>query len=205
MMVTSSENLYPDFEGFLKRQDKESLLNQKGKSLWLTGLSGSGKTTLAVALEKKLHDAKILVKVFDGDIVRATINQDADFSEEGRRQHIEKIAHISKAFVDCGIVVINCFISPKASMREAAKNIIGQSDFIEVFLSCPLGICEKRDPKGLYAKARRGDIKNFTGIDSPYEAPETPAKIIDTAAMSVEDAATELFNFVLPQIKPKAL
>ncbi len=185
---------------FLSRSQKETLISQKAKAIWLTGLSGSGKTTLAQQLEIKLHKAGFLVKVLDGDLVRATLSRGLGFSEEDRKKHIDHIAKINREFLDCGIIVINCFISPNQTIRDNARTIIGSDDFVEVYVNCPLKICETRDPKGLYAKARKGLIKNFTGIDSPYVPPKTPDIVIDTELLSKQDAADKLFEYVLPLV-----
>lgn len=167
----------------------------------MTGLSGSGKTTIAVALEKFLAEEGILTQVLDGDNIRAGINNNLGFSEEDRKENIRRIAEVSKLFVDCGIVTINCFVSPTKDIRQQAKEILG-NDMVEVFVNTPFEECEKRDVKGLYAKAQAGEIKNFTGLDAPFEAPETPFLDVKTVGRSVEECAKEIYNAVMPLIKP---
>ena len=169
-----AENIYPIFEKMLQRKDREALLKQKGIMIWFTGLSGSGKSTLAIALEGELYKQGILCRILDGDNIRSGINNNLGFSEADRTENIRRIAEVSKLFVDCGIVTIAAFISPTHAIRRMASEIIGEDDFLEVYVSTPIEECERRDVKGLYAKARRGEIKEFTGISSPFEAPEHP-------------------------------
>ncbi|MCE3279382.1 MAG: Adenylyl-sulfate kinase [Bacteroidetes bacterium] len=180
----------------LQRSDKENLLNQKGIAVWLTGLSGAGKTTIAVALEKTLHSKGKLTQVLDGDNIRAGINNNLGFSEEDRIENIRRIAEIAKLFVNNGIITICCFISPTEKMRSLAKDIIGKKDFVEVYINTPLEICEKRDVKGLYAKARKGEIKDFTGIDSPFEEPKNASLNLKTSEMSVEESVAEILRYI---------
>lgn len=171
--------------------------------VWFTGLSGSGKSTVAIALERELQKRGILCRILDGDNIRFGINSNLGFSEEDRIENIRRIAEIGKLFVDTGIVTIAAFISPNNMLREMASKIIGQDDFIEVFVSTPLEECERRDVKGLYAKARRGEIKNFTGISAPFEAPENPAISLDTSKLSVEQSVNRLLDLILPRIENK--
>lgn len=187
----------------LTRADKEFLLKQRGCMVWFTGLSGSGKSTVAIALERELQKRGILCRILDGDNIRFGINSNLGFSEEDRIENIRRIAEIGKLFVDTGIVTIAAFISPNNMLREMASKIIGQDDFIEVFVSTPLEECERRDVKGLYAKARRGEIKNFTGISAPFEAPENPAISLDTSKLSVEQSVNLLLDLILPRIENK--
>lgn len=194
------DNIHPIFDRILGRADKEHILKQKSKVLWMTGLSGSGKTTIAVALEQLLKDKNFLTQVLDGDNVRTGINNNLGFSLEDRTENIRRIAEVNKLFLNCGIITINCFVSPTIAIREQAKKIIGVNDFIEVFVNTPLEICEQRDVKGLYKKARAGEIKNFTGIDSPFEAPKHPDIDVKTAKLTVEQAAQQIFEFILPKI-----
>jgi adenylylsulfate kinase len=182
------------------RSIKEQRLNQKAKVLWMTGLSGSGKTTIGLALEKELFSRGFLVMLLDGDLVRTGINNNLTFSVDDRKENIRRISEISKLFVNCGIVTINCFISPTDEIRTMAKNIIGQDDFLEVFINAPLAICETRDVKGLYAKARRGEIPEFTGISSPFDIPSDPDLIIDTDLTSVDESVRCALDFILPKI-----
>ena len=194
-------NIHPIFDHLISRDDRERRLGQRSRVLWFTGLSGSGKSTLAVALEKLLFQQGYLAQVLDGDNIRTGINNNLGFSEEDRMENIRRIAEVSKLFVEAGVITLNCFISPTRAMREMAKNIIGAQDFIEIYINTPIEICEARDVKGLYSKARRGEIKNFTGIHEPFEAPENPAYEIDTRAKSVETCVAELSVFILPSIK----
>jgi adenylylsulfate kinase len=200
-MSAIPENIHTTFERILQRKDKEALLGQRGIVVWMTGLSGSGKTTIAVELEKMLAGKGVLTQVLDGDNVRAGINNNLGFSEEDRKENIRRIAEVSKLFVDCGIVTINCFVSPTKDIRQQAKDILGQ-DMVEVFINTPFEECEKRDVKGLYAKARAGQIKNFTGLDAPFEAPENPFSDITTVGRSVEECTQKIYNAVLPLIRP---
>ncbi|MCB0400837.1 MAG: adenylyl-sulfate kinase [Flavobacteriales bacterium] len=199
----SQENLHPTFDRILGRAEKEQLLQQNSKVIWMTGLSGSGKTTIAIALEQKLNEKGFLTQVLDGDNVRTGINNNLGFSVEDRTENIRRIAEVNKLFLHCGIITINCFVSPTIAIREQARAIIGASDFLEVFVNTPLEICEQRDVKGLYKKARAGEIKDFTGIDSPFEAPENPDIDVRTADISVDEAADQILQVILPQITRK--
>lgn len=184
----------------LQRADKEALLGQRGVCVWMTGLSGSGKSTIAIALERELHQRGRFCTVLDGDNVRAGINSNLDFTDADRTENIRRIAELAKLFVQQGVVVICCFVSPTIAIREQAKAIIGADDFIEVFVDTPLEVCEQRDVKGLYAKARSGEVKDFTGISAPFEAPPSPSFRIATAERSEEASAQELLKFILPRI-----
>lgn len=195
-----AENIYPIFEKMLQRKDREALLKQKGMMIWFTGLSGSGKSTLAIALERELYKQGILCRILDGDNIRSGINNNLGFSEADRTENIRRIAEVSKLFVDCGIVTIAAFISPTHAIRRMASEIIGEDDFLEVYVSTPIEECERRDVKGLYAKARRGEIKEFTGISSPFEAPEHPFISIDTSRQSLADSMKILLEAVSPKI-----
>lgn len=196
-----AENIYPIFEKMLQREDREALLKQKGIMIWFTGLSGSGKSTLAIALERELHKQGILCRILDGDNIRSGINNNLGFSETDRTENIRRIAEVSKLFVDCGIVTLAAFISPTNAIRHLASEIIGQEDFLEVYVSTPIEECEKRDVKGLYAKARRGEIKDFTGISSPFEAPEHPFITIDTSRQPLEKSVKILLDAIMPKIR----
>ena len=196
----SMENIHPVFDRIIQRKDKENLLRQKSKVIWLTGLSGAGKTTLGVSLEKALFNLGFLTQILDGDNIRSGINKNLKFTEEDRLENIRRIAEVNKLFVNCGIITINCFISPTNEIRHIAKQIIGAENFIEVFVNAPLDVCEKRDVKGLYKKARNGEIKNFTGIDSPFEAPDDADIEIRTDILTLQEATNKLLNFVLPLI-----
>lgn len=199
----SQENIHPTFDRILSRGDKEQFLKQHSKVIWMTGLSGSGKTTIAIALEQKLRDKGFLTQVLDGDNVRTGINNNLGFTVEDRTENIRRIAEVSKLFANCGIITINCFVSPTIEIRGQAKEIIGETDFIEVFVNTPIDICEQRDVKGLYKKARAGEIKNFTGIDSPFEAPLNPTVDVKTADLSIEQAANQILENILPKISVK--
>lgn len=200
-MNSQSNNIYPVFDKMLARADKEELLNQKGIMIWLTGLSGSGKSTIAIALERELHKRGVLCKLLDGDNIRSGINSNLGFSEEDRKENVRRIAEVSKLFIDTGIVTLAAFISPTTEIRDLAEEIIGSDDFIEVYVSTPLAVCEARDVKGLYAKAREGKVKNFTGISSPFEAPTHADISIDTSKLSLEESVNELLNLILPRIE----
>jgi len=178
-------------EKILQRADKEQLLKQKGMAIWFTGLSGAGKTTIAIALEKEIYEKGFLTQILDGDNIRSGINSNLGFSDADRIENIRRIAEVTKLFVECGIITICCFVSPTEEIRTIAKNIIGKNDFVEVFVNTPLEICEKRDVKGLYAKARKGEIKDFTGINAPFEKPENPTIEI-TDALSIEECVKKI-------------
>lgn len=198
-MEKKATNIYPIFDRMMSRDDKEQLLNQRGMMLWFTGLSGSGKSTVAIALERELHSRGLLCRILDGDNIRSGINNNLGFSAEDRVENIRRIAEVGRLFVDTGIITIAAFISPNNQLREMAAEIIGKDDFVEVFVSTPLEECEKRDVKGLYAKARRGEIKNFTGISAPFEAPEHPDITLDTSKLPVEESLKILLDYVLPK------
>jgi adenylylsulfate kinase len=202
-MKNEGRNIFSVFDELLQQEDKEKLLGQKGVTLWMTGLSGSGKTTIAKVLEKKLHQQKFLTQILDGDNIRAGINNNLGFSPEDRTENIRRIAEVSKLFNHCGVITINCFVSPTIEIRNAAKSIIGDDSFIEVFINTPIEVCEARDVKGLYAKARKGEIKDFTGIDAPFEAPKNPELNILTEGKSPEENAEEIINFLIPKISFK--
>lgn len=199
----TENNIYPIFDRMLSRQDKEELLKQHSVMIWFTGLSGSGKSTIAIALERELHKRGLLCRILDGDNIRSGINNNLGFTEADRIENIRRIAEVSKLFVDTGIITIAAFISPSNVIREMAANIIGKDDFLEVYVSTPIEECERRDVKGLYAKARRGEIKNFTGISAPFEAPAHPALTLDTSALSLEESVNKLLELILPRIQKK--
>ena len=199
----TENNIYPIFDRMLSRQDKEELLKQHSVMIWFTGLSGSGKSTIAIALERELHKRGLLCRILDGDNIRSGINNNLGFTEGDRIENIRRIAEVSKLFVDTGIITIAAFISPSNDIREMAANIIGKDDFLEVYVSTPIEECERRDVKGLYAKARRGEIKNFTGISAPFEAPAHPALTLDTSALSLEESVNKLLELILPRIQKK--
>ena len=200
-MSKTPENIFPVFDSILGRTAKESLLKQKAVVIWFTGLSGSGKTTIAIGLEKALNNKGILTQVLDGDNIRAGINNNLGFSNEDRKENIRRIAEVSKLFLNCGVVTINCFVSPTNEIRQQAKEIIGEKDFLEVFINTPLDICEQRDVKGLYKKARAGEIKDFTGINAPFEAPTHPFLDVKTQDKTIEQSVNEILSKVLPLIQ----
>ena len=179
----------------IKKEDREKLLNQKGILLWFTGLSGSGKSTIANILEKRLYDLKKHTYLLDGDNIRHGLNFDLGFSLEDRKENIRRISEVAKLFIDAGIITIAAFVSPLNEDRNNLRNAIKQ-DFIEIFVECSLENCEKRDPKGLYKKARSGEIKNFTGIDSPYETPINPELVINTDTQTPEESAEAILNYL---------
>ena len=195
------DNIHPIFDRLLQREDREKLLNQKAKVLWLTGLSGSGKSTIAQALERELFNKGFFAQVLDGDNIRSGINSNLGFSIEDRKENIRRIAEIAKLYLNSGIITINSFISPTRDIRTFAKSIVGEDDFIEIYINTPIEICEARDVKGLYRKARNGEIKGFTGIDSPYENPIQPALEIRTENQDVQESVNDILNYILPIIK----
>ena len=199
--MKQQENIHPIFDKMESREEKEQQLRQRGLTVWFTGLSGSGKSTIAVALERRLSQQGIFSRILDGDNIRTGINRGLGFSEEERRENIRRIAEVSKLFTETGIVTLSAFVSPTNELREMAREIIGKEDFVEIFVATPLEECERRDVKGLYAKARRGEIKDFTGITSPFEAPESPALAIDTTNLSVEEAVERVLEIIIPKLK----
>ncbi len=197
----NSPNIYPDFDKILERADKEKLLKQKGLVIWITGLSGSGKSSIAIELEKKLHLEGYLTQILDGDKIRNGINNNLGFSIEDRYENIRRIAEIAKLFIECGIITICCFISPTEKIRNIARSIIGKKNFIEIFANTPLEVCEARDIKGLYKKARAGIIKDLSGVSSPYEPPKNPDLELLTEKITIEDAVNRVYQLINPLIK----
>ena len=192
-----AENIYPIYDQMMSREDKEQLLGQRGLMVWFTGLSGSGKSMVAMSVERELHKRGILCRILDGDNIRSGINNNLGFSQEDRKENIRRIAEVGKLFVHTGIVTLACFVSPTEDIREMARGIIGSEDFKEVFVSTPLEECERRDVKGLYARARRGEVKDFTGISAPFEAPAHPALSIDTSRLSLEESTMAVVEMIL--------
>lgn len=192
-------NLYPIQTNISKAQ-REQLMQQRARLIWFTGLSGSGKSTLAVQLEAQLFARGFKTYLLDGDNIRSGLNKDLSFTDEGRVENIRRIGEVSKLLLDAGVIVLSAFISPFKADREQVKEIVGLSNYIEVFVDTPLEVCEQRDVKGLYKKARAGEVKNFTGIDSPYEKPESPDLVIKTEALTVEQSVERLLNVVLSKI-----
>ena len=192
-----AENIYPIYDQMMSREDKEQLLGQRGLMVWFTGLSGSGKSTVAMSVERELHKRGILCRILDGDNIRSGINNNLGFSQEDRKENIRRIAEVGKLFVPTGMVTLAGFVSPTEDIREMARGIIGSEDFKEVFVSTPLEECERRDVKGLYARARRGEVKDFTGISAPFEAPAHPALSIDTSRLSLEESTMAVVEMIL--------
>ena len=179
-------------EGHVGREEREKMLNQKGALIWFTGLSGSGKSTIAYTLEHALIQRGHLAYVLDGDNIRYGLNKNLGFSAEDRTENIRRIAEVGALFIDTGVITLTAFISPYKADRDAARETVGKENFFEVFCDTPLAVCEERDPKGLYKKARAGEIKGFTGIDAPYEAPDKAEMIIDTSKMTPQEATVKL-------------
>lgn len=194
-------NIFPDRDKFVDRKNKEKVINQKGLVIWFTGLSGSGKSTLATGLERKLIQEGYLTEVLDGDKIRNGLNNNLGFSAEDRVENIRRIAEVSKLFCNCGVITISAFISPTVEIRQMARGIIANEDFFEVYVSTPLEICEQRDTKGLYKKAREGVIKDFTGISAPYEAPLSPDINMNTTGRTVEECVDEIYRDVVKRVK----
>ena len=190
-------NIYPIYEKMMTRSDKEQLLGQRGVMVWFTGLSGSGKSTVALGVERELHKRGILCRFLDGDNIRSGINKNLGFSADDRKENIRRIAEIGKLFVDTGVVTLSAFISPTNESRHMASEIIGADDFREVYVSTPLEVCEQRDVKGLYARARRGEIKDFTGVSAPFEVPEHPALTLDTSVLTLEESVNKVLELIL--------
>ena len=196
-----TENIYPDFTRSIPRDLKEHRLNQKGLVIWFTGLSGSGKSTLTYALERELFYNGFFTRVLDGDNIRSGINNNLGFSGEDRVENIRRIAEVAKLFAQSGIITLAAFISPTRAIREMARDIIGEEDFFEVHVSTPIETCELRDIKGLYARARKGEINDFTGITAPYEKPVHPDYEINTTDKSVPDCVGPLIGIIIERVK----
>ncbi|MCL3851919.1 MULTISPECIES: adenylyl-sulfate kinase [Parabacteroides] len=201
MSNTQTNNIYPIFDRMMGREDKETLLKQRSVMVWFTGLSGSGKSTVAIALERELHQRGLLCRILDGDNIRSGINNNLGFSAEDRVENIRRIAEVSKLFIDTGVITIAAFISPNNELREMASSIIGKENFLEIYVNTPIEECERRDVKGLYAKARKGEIKDFTGVSAPFEAPEYPALSLDTSVLSLEESVNKLLELILPKVR----
>jgi adenylylsulfate kinase len=196
-------NIHPVFDNALKREAKEHLLGQRGLVIWFTGLSGSGKSTLAIDLENRLNDKGVVSMLLDGDNIRTGLNEDLGFSGEERRENIRRIAEVSKLFLNCGVVCICSFVSPTIEIRNLAKQIIGKNDFHEVYVNASFDTCAKRDVKGLYKKALNGEIKGFTGLDAPFEAPRRAFLEVNTENDSPEESGEKLFDVFFPLAKKK--
>lgn len=185
------------------KTDRRNLNQHSSCIVWFTGLSGSGKSTLANGVEQQLFEKGIRTYVLDGDNIRYGLNNNVDFSNEGRKENIRRIGEVSKLFVDAGLVVLTAFISPFREDRDRVRSLVGADEFIEVFVDCPLELCEQRDVKGLYKKARAGEIPDFTGISSPFEAPLNPELKISTETLSVQEAVDQLTSFIMKKITIK--
>lgn len=184
-----------------KKSEKEKLIKQQGIVIWFTGLSGSGKTTLANALEKRLHKAGYLTQWLDGDKVRKNLNKDLGFTEKEREENIRRVSEVTRLFVNCGIICLNSFITPTEKMRNMARKIIGEANFLEVFIDTPIEICRERDTKGLYQKAYAGVIPDFTGVSSVFEVPENPDITIHSDTSSLEEEVEICMSFIMQRIK----
>lgn len=194
-------NIHPIFATQLSRKHKEQLLRQHGVVIWMVGLSGSGKSTIAKEAEKQLHQQGFLTQLLDGDNLRTGINNNLGFSEEDRTENIRRAAETAKLFLNCGIVTFGSFISPTKAIRELARQLIGADDFLEVYVNAPFAVCEQRDVKGLYAKARRGEIKQFTGLDAPFEEPDNPFLELRTDEKDLTSCTEQLLKAILPRIQ----
>ena len=195
-----AENIFPHFDQMISREFRETKLGQRSKVIWLTGLSGSGKSTIGLALEKRLFRENFVAQLLDGDNIRSGINKNLGFSEEDRKENIRRIAEIAKLYLSSGIITINSFISPTAETRNIAKEIVGDGDFLEIYINAPMATCESRDVKGLYKKARAGEIQGFTGVNQAYEEPENPALELRTDVLGVDEAVDILFTFLKKHI-----
>jgi adenylylsulfate kinase len=198
-MTESNANIHTEFHRLLGTEAKEALLQQRGVVVWMYGMSGSGKSTLAVALERHFHEQGRLCQVLDGDNIRHGINRDLGFSLEDREENIRRIAEIAKLSRNLGVIAIASFITPTKALREIAKSIVGD-DLIQVYVKASYEACEERDVKGLYAKAKRGEVKQFTGKDSLFEEPDQADLILDTESLSIEEATQQLIDVVTPRI-----
>ncbi len=194
------DNIFPVFDQLLQKEEKESLLKQKAKVVWMTGLSGSGKTTIAKVVEKKLHEKGFLTQLLDGDNIRTGISNNLTFAADDRKENIRRIAEVSKLFLNCGVICINSFVSPTNDIRQQVIDIVGAEHVEMVFVNTPLEECEKRDVKGLYAKARKGEIPNFTGISAPFDTPNDPYLDVKTVGLSIEESAQKIIDHLLPKI-----
>jgi adenylylsulfate kinase len=182
--------------GKITKEDRVKLLNQKGVTIWLTGLSGSGKSTIAVEIEHALIENKHQAYILDGDNIRHGLNKNLGFSPEDRTENIRRIGEVAKLFTEAGIITITAFISPYREDRDAVRRLLNDGEFIEVHVKCPLDVCEKRDTKGLYKKARAGEVKDFTGISAPYEEPLNPELTIDSSKLTVEESTRAVLNYL---------
>lgn len=196
-----ADHIHPIFDEMLQRADKEALLQQKALSIWMTGLSGSGKSTIAKGLEQRLYREGYLTKLLDGDNIRSGLCNNLGFSADDRVENIRRVSEVARLFVDMGSIVINSFISPTRAIRDKARALIGPDAFFEVYVNCPLSTCEDRDVKGLYEKARAGQIPEFTGIHTPFEEPAGPDCELKTQESTPAESVDQLFQAILPHIQ----
>ena len=199
-MTQENAHIYPVFDQIVSRAEKEKKLNQRSKVIWFTGLSGSGKTTLASALERELFERGYLTQVLDGDNIRTGINNNLGFSPEDRFENIRRIAEISKLLIHSGVICLCAFVSPTENVRNIVRSIVGEDDFLEIYVSTPLEVCETRDVKGLYKKARAGEIKEFTGISAPFEIPQNIVLSINTSDKTIDECVAILIEKLTPEI-----
>jgi adenylyl-sulfate kinase len=192
-------HLFPVYS-LVPAEERRQRLKQRPLLIWFTGLSGSGKSTLAVQLERKLFDYGLTPYLLDGDALRSGLNRDLDFSIQGRRENIRRTGEVCRLLLDAGLVVITAFISPFREDRQRVRQTVGAERYVEIFTDAPLHVCEQRDVKGLYQKARAGALKDFTGISAPYEVPEHPDLTLHTDAEPVEESVQKLLAFILPRI-----
>lgn len=197
--MESLKYIYPT-QAIVNRQQRESSFNQHATLIWFTGLSGSGKSTLAIQLEVELRSRGFTTYLLDGDTIRSGLNKDLSFENENRAENLRRIAEVSKLFLDAGMIILSAFISPSKADRDRVKEIVGAENYIEVFVDAPLEVCEQRDVKGLYKKARAGEIKNFTGIGALYEVPTSSDVVIPTSKLTIEESINDLMDFILPRI-----
>jgi len=196
-----AENIHPIFDQLVGRDERERFLNQKAGVFWLTGLSGSGKSTIAKGVERQLFNQGYFPQVIDGDNIRTGVCNNLGFTIEDRQENIRRIAEVAKLYHNSGVIALCSFISPTIAIRTMAKDIIGEDHFHEIHVDTSLDVCENRDVKGLYVKARAGEIKGFTGIDSPYEAPISPQLAIKTDTQTVEESVAEVTNYIISQVQ----
>ncbi|MFH0867056.1 MAG: adenylyl-sulfate kinase [Bacteroidota bacterium] len=199
--MNEEKNIFPIFDRLTPREHKERWLKQRSIAIWFYGLSGAGKTTVAIELERMLFRNGFICQLLDADNVRTSINKDLGFSIKDREENIRRIAELNKLFVHSGMIILNCFISPTKSIRQMARDIIGNGDFLEVFLNAPFEVCRKRDTKGLYKKASNGKVADFTGISSPFELPDNPDLEVKTDVLNIEESTIKVFDFILPKIR----
>jgi len=196
-----NQAVFPLFEKLVSRQEKERTLNQRARVIWFTGLPCSGKTTLALGIEKELFNRGYLCQVLDGDNVRCGINSNLGFSNTDRLENIRRIAEVSKLFLSAGVITINAFVSPTHEIRNLARTIIGHEDFIEIFLNPSVEVCEHRDVKGMYKKARAGQITDFTGVNAPFEMPFHPNLEVNTDKESIDASLKMILDYIIPIIE----